>query len=183
MELAYRLYVGDQGSPAARRRDSRRPPRAGGELSAERGFAAVGTEEIVARAGVTRGALYHHFADKRDLFRGVHEELEQRLVADIGSHIGGIVPRFLALMLVTGLFDIYALLFGIFGGILATLVNGAPLRPVLGDLFHQRLGHGPLGVGPQMHHVRRDHRHRLLLQGDDRVGRRGGRGSPSTRRW
>src|SRR5216684_2227992 len=40
-----------------------------------------------------------------------------------------VVPRFLALMLVTGLFDIYALLFGIFGGILATLVKGAPLGP------------------------------------------------------
>ena len=64
--------------------------RAGRELFAERGFAAVGTEEIVARAGVTRGALYHHFADKRDLFRAVHEELEQRLVADIGARIGGI---------------------------------------------------------------------------------------------
>ena len=64
--------------------------RVGRELFAERGFAAVGTEEIVARAGVTRGALYHHFADKRDLFRAVHEELEQRLVADIGTRIGGI---------------------------------------------------------------------------------------------
>ena len=64
--------------------------RAGRELFAERGFAAVGTEEIVARAGVTRGALYHHFADKRDLFRTVHEELEQSLVADIGARIGGI---------------------------------------------------------------------------------------------
>ncbi len=50
-----------------------------------------------------------------------------------------------------------------------------PARPVLGDLLHQRLGHGPLGVGPQVHHVRRDHRDRLLLQGHDRVGwRRGG---------
>ena len=59
-------------------------------LFAERGYAAVGTEEIVARAGVTRGALYHHFADKRDLFRAVHEELEEALVADIGARIGGI---------------------------------------------------------------------------------------------
>jgi len=64
--------------------------RVGRELFAERGFAAVGTEEIVARAGVTRGALYHHFADKRDLFRAVHEELEQELVADIGARIGAI---------------------------------------------------------------------------------------------
>jgi AcrR family transcriptional regulator len=60
------------------------------ELFAERGYAEVGTEEIVARAGVTRGALYHHFADKRDLFRAVHEELEEALVADIGARIMGI---------------------------------------------------------------------------------------------
>lgn len=55
------------------------------ELFAERGFAAVGTEEIVAAAGVTRGALYHHFADKRDLFRAVHERLEEDLVAGIAA--------------------------------------------------------------------------------------------------
>ena len=64
--------------------------RVGRELFAERGYASVGTEEIVARAGVTRGALYHHFADKRDLFRAVHEELEEKLVADIADQIGGI---------------------------------------------------------------------------------------------
>ena len=44
----------------------------------------------MAEAGVTRGALYHHFADKRALFRAVHEQLEQALVADIGERIGGI---------------------------------------------------------------------------------------------
>jgi AcrR family transcriptional regulator len=55
------------------------------ELFSERGFTAVGTEEIVDRAQVTRGALYHHFGDKRDLFRAVHEELEQRSVAGIGT--------------------------------------------------------------------------------------------------
>ena len=42
------------------------------ELFAERGYAAVGTEEIVQHAGVTRGALYHHFkGGKEDLFRAV----------------------------------------------------------------------------------------------------------------
>jgi AcrR family transcriptional regulator len=64
--------------------------RAGRELFAALGYGAVGTEEIVARAGVTRGALYHHFADKRDLFLEVHEQVEQQLVDDIGARIAGI---------------------------------------------------------------------------------------------
>jgi AcrR family transcriptional regulator len=40
-------------------------------LFAGRGYEGVGTEEIVRAAGVTRGALYHQFTDKRDLFRAV----------------------------------------------------------------------------------------------------------------
>lgn len=55
------------------------------ELFAERGYAAVGTEEIAARAGVTRGALYHHFRDKEDLFRAVYEEVERDLSAKIAT--------------------------------------------------------------------------------------------------
>lgn len=55
------------------------------ELFAERGYAAVGTEEIVRRAGVTRGALYHHFrGGKEDLFRAVLVQISAetaRLVA------------------------------------------------------------------------------------------------------
>ena len=39
------------------------------------GFAATRTEEIVEQSGLTRGALYHHFRDKEDLFRAVHEEV------------------------------------------------------------------------------------------------------------
>ena len=49
------------------------------ELWAERGYAGAGTEEIVKRAGVTRGALYHHFADKTDLLRAVLHELSREL--------------------------------------------------------------------------------------------------------
>ena len=61
-------------------------------LFAQRGYAAVGTEEIVRAAGLTRGALYHHFADKRDLFRAVVEDVEQRLAADIARTAGAVDP-------------------------------------------------------------------------------------------
>ena len=49
------------------------------ELFAEKGYAATATEDLVARAGVTRGALYHQYVDKRDLFRAVFESVEQQL--------------------------------------------------------------------------------------------------------
>jgi AcrR family transcriptional regulator len=53
------------------------------ELFGERGYGDVGTEEIVARAGVTRGALYHQFDDKRDLFRAVVVSLEEQVIARV----------------------------------------------------------------------------------------------------
>src|SRR5947208_9897321 len=55
------------------------------ELFAERGYAAVGTEEIVRAAGVTRGALYHHFSGKKQLFQAVYEDVEQKLVERIAE--------------------------------------------------------------------------------------------------
>jgi AcrR family transcriptional regulator len=50
-------------------------------LFVQRGYADTGTPELVAAAGVTRGALYHHFADKQALFHAV-VEAEARIVAD-----------------------------------------------------------------------------------------------------
>lgn len=46
-------------------------------LFAQRGYAAVGTEEVVRAAGVTRGALYHQFRDgKEQLFEAVFQQVE-----------------------------------------------------------------------------------------------------------
>ncbi len=108
--------------------------------------------------------------------RKIREELDALQVLGVDPVKNLVVPRFLALMLVTGLFDIYALLFGIFGGVIATLVNGAPLGTVLGDLLHEREHHGPLGSVLKCTGFRGDHRHRLLLQGDDGLRRRRGVG-------
>src|SRR5437879_13442609 len=67
--------------------------------------------------------------------RKIREELDalQALGVDPVKNLG--VPRFLALVLATGLFDIYAILFGIAGGILATLSFQAPLGPFFSTLL------------------------------------------------
>lgn len=63
---------------------------AGRQLFSARGYARVATEEIVERAKVTRGALYHHFRDKRDLFRAVFESVEQDLIGQIAARMEGV---------------------------------------------------------------------------------------------
>src|SRR5947199_1132948 len=56
------------------------------ELFAQRGYAGVATEEIVQRAGVTRGALYHHFrGGKEDLFRAVLIQISAETVQRIAA--------------------------------------------------------------------------------------------------
>jgi AcrR family transcriptional regulator len=49
------------------------------ELFGDQGYAATSTEEIVAKAGVTKGALYHHFSDKEQLFRAVYEQVQREI--------------------------------------------------------------------------------------------------------
>jgi AcrR family transcriptional regulator len=55
------------------------------DLFARRGYNDVATEEIVRRASVTRGALYHHFRDKRDLFQAVVEQIEQEVTQKLAE--------------------------------------------------------------------------------------------------
>jgi AcrR family transcriptional regulator len=57
------------------------------QLFATHGYADIGTEAIVRTAGVSRGALYHHFADKTGLFAAVFETVEAEIAARLGEGI------------------------------------------------------------------------------------------------
>ena len=57
------------------------------EQFAAHGYAGVGTEAIVRAAGVTRGALYHQFADKTELFEAVFEAVEAEVMARIDAAV------------------------------------------------------------------------------------------------
>jgi AcrR family transcriptional regulator len=62
-------------------------------LFAERGYAGVGAEEIVHAAGVTRGALYHHFGGKPGLLEAVYRQIEKELTDEIvAGALGGSDP-------------------------------------------------------------------------------------------
>jgi phospholipid/cholesterol/gamma-HCH transport system permease protein len=69
--------------------------------------------------------------------RKIREELDALQVLGVDPIKNLVVPRFLALMLVTGLFNVYALLFGVFAGVLATIVNGAPVGGFWATFFGQ----------------------------------------------
>ena len=57
------------------------------KLWSERGYAAVGTPEIARAAGVTRGAMYHQFADKAALFAAVLEAVEIDVTQRLADHV------------------------------------------------------------------------------------------------
>jgi phospholipid/cholesterol/gamma-HCH transport system permease protein len=67
--------------------------------------------------------------------RKIREELDALQVLGVDPVKNLVVPRFLALMIVTALFNTYALIFGIFGGVLATLTFKAPLGPFFSTLL------------------------------------------------
>ena len=67
--------------------------------------------------------------------RKIREELDALQVLGVDPVKNLVVPRFLALMLVTGLFNVYSVLFGLFGGILAEVLNGGSLGPFWNTLF------------------------------------------------
>ena len=68
-------------------------------LFATQGYGGVGLAQIVAAAGVTKGALYHHFASKADVFRAVLEQVQQEVAEQVVAAAeaeGGSWERFVA---------------------------------------------------------------------------------------
>lgn len=72
--------MGQSGVRAQQREQTRQALlRESRRLFAGSGYGAVGLAEIVQAAGVTKGALYHHFNGKEDVFRAVLEEMQQEV--------------------------------------------------------------------------------------------------------
>ena len=71
-------------------------------LFAEHGYAEVGTERIAQAARVTRGALYHQFADKADLFAAVMEAVEADLTGRLIAAVDGVADEGPLTMLAAG---------------------------------------------------------------------------------
>jgi AcrR family transcriptional regulator len=57
------------------------------DLFVARDFEHVSIDDILARSGVSRGALYHHFPTKLDLFRAVWEASERRLIEELAAQV------------------------------------------------------------------------------------------------
>ena len=74
------------------------------DLFAARGFEAVSAEELVAKADVTRGALYHHYNGKEGLFAAVVETVMAELHAELARETAGLTDPLLALERGIGVF-------------------------------------------------------------------------------
>ena len=97
------------GKPAMRRTQGERTAQtraaliaAARRLFGAEGFAEVGAERIAREAGMTRGALYHQFADKADLFAAVLDEVEAEIAQRVAGAVTGLDPADTTGMLLAG---------------------------------------------------------------------------------
>lgn len=137
------------GSPKFRRRKADRPGEiveAALAVFAEKGFAAARLDEIAARAGVSKGALYLYFETKEDLFRAVVEQAIapniERVRAVVAAHPG---PFSELLRLVpdriTTLLETLPI-----GGVVKMVIGEARNFPELARVWHDRLIAQALGA-------------------------------------
>ena len=97
-------------------------------LSSIREFAPIATSIIL--AGVAGTAITADLGARK-----IREELDALQVLGVDPIKNIVVPRFLALMIVTALFNVYAVIFGIVGGVIATITFDAPLGPFFSTLL------------------------------------------------
>ncbi len=84
----YVYFMGKQNLNEKRSRETREKLlKTGRKLFAKKGFAGVSAEEVVAKTGLTRGALYHHFNGKAGLFAGVYEKMQQEMAATVEEKV------------------------------------------------------------------------------------------------
>ncbi len=114
----------------------------GREIFVEKGFAGAGTPEIVKRAEVTRGALYHHFADKTDLFRAIVKAETDQLREDIAARTADVADPSESLLVGT---KAYFASMNVAGRCQLLLVDGpAVLGPSEMSVLHEEGGRSTL---------------------------------------
>jgi len=67
--------------------------RAARKAFAEKGYASASMDEITAEVGLTRGALYHNFGDKKGLFQAVVDQIDSEMASQArasGSQAGNL---------------------------------------------------------------------------------------------
>ncbi len=97
-------------------------------LASVREFAPFVTAIVV--AGVAGTAITADLGARK-----IRDELDALAVLGVDAVKNLVVPRFLALMLITGLFNVYALILGVSGGVVATVVFQEPLGPFWATFF------------------------------------------------
>lgn len=115
------------GSPKWRRRAEARPGeiiQAAFDVFAEKGFAAAKLDEIAARAGISKGALYLYFETKEDIFRAVVREAVVPNISMIEEALGQALIPFP---------DLLRLLFTRLAGMIETSRLGAVAKLVIGE--------------------------------------------------
>lgn len=137
------------GEPKFRRRKADRPGEivaAALEVFAEKGFAAARLEEIAARAGVSKGAIYLYFATKEEIFRAVIERAMgpnlQALKARAAGHPGPFAELARAAVGAIATLVVHSPA----GGVVKMVIGEARNFPELARLWHDELASQALGA-------------------------------------